>query len=112
VPLYRCYFVADDDTTTMWHSFAKSDDEAAQAHALDLFAARPVANKMEIWEGERLVLSYARPMPETAEEFRKLSALALAAANDEADLEYKRFIAAYATQLKHEAEAMEWNFMR
>jgi hypothetical protein len=112
VPLYRCYFLADNDTTTMWQTFAKSDDEAAHRHALDLFAAKPVSSRMEVWEGERLILSYARPMPTSAEEFRKLSALALAAAKDEADPECKRSIAAYAAQLKHEADALEWKFIR
>jgi len=112
VPLYRCYFIADNDTTTMWRTFYKSDDEAAHGHALDLFAATPVSSKIEVWEGTRLVLSYVRPLPETAVEFRKLSALALAAANDEIDPEYKRSITAYAKYLKHEAEALEWSVIR
>jgi len=112
VPLYRCYFIAENDTTTMWHTFTKGDDEAAHGHAMDLFAARPVSAKIEVWEDTRLILSYARPMPKSAEEFRRLSALAFAAANDEADPVCRRSIAAYASQLKHEAEAMEWNFIR
>lgn len=112
MPLYRCYFVAEDDTTTVSLTFYKSTDEAAHGHALDLFASNPLASKIEVWEGTRLILNYVRPKVETPQELRKLSALATDAAKKESDPQIRRSIAAYASKLAEEAEAMEWGLLR
>lgn len=112
MPLYRCYFVSDDYTTTVSLTFYKSSDGAAHGHALDLFASNPLASKIEVWEGTRLILTYVRPKVETSQELRRLSALAADAAKKESDPQIRKSIAAYAAKLAQEAEAMEWGLLR
>ena len=112
MPQYDCYTVEKNGAAATWLSFHKHDDEEACSYALALFDDDPLANRIEVWVGMRLVLSYGRTVEHTSDELRKLCALALEAARNESDPGIKRSIASYALSLAQEADAADWRANR
>lgn len=108
MPLYQCYILEDDGTSAAAISFESCNNSEAQGYTLRLFDEHPRANKIELWSGTKLTMSYAREGVHTPEELRALCARVLDAAHDETDPAIKRTIASYALWLAEEAEALEW----
>jgi hypothetical protein len=112
MPLYRSYFVTKEGSIAAWHSFHKDDDEEARGHVLGLFEADDRANKVEVWGGTRMILSYIRATAHTPEDLRALCTRVLDSAHKETDPDIKRSLASYALALAQEAEALEWRMGR
>jgi hypothetical protein len=104
---YRCYFSDKKSETPGWLPLHCENDGAAHDQALGLFAGRLFSDKVEVWEGARMTLSYSRSIPKSPLELRRMCYLAIAAANDEVDAGSKRSIAAGAYALAQQAEVLE-----
>ena len=104
---YRCYFTDREGASSGWLPLQCESDGEAHDRALGLFAGRPLADKVEVWKGARITLSYSRRVMRSPLELRRLCYLAIAAAKKENDPETKRTIAAGAFALAQEAEALE-----
>jgi len=104
---YRCCFTDKEGVTPHWLSLLCENDREAHDHALGLFAVRPLADKVEVYEGARITLSYSHCVIRSPSELRRLCYLAIAAAKKETDPEIKRTIAAGAFALAQEAEVLE-----
>ena len=105
--IYRCYLVQKDGATVAWRVVESENDGAACDHALGLFVGYPHAEKVEVWDNTRLILSYCRSQAQTPAEMRKLCYLAIAVANKEIDGEIRKMVASRAATLAQEAEALE-----
>jgi hypothetical protein len=104
---YYCYFIQKDGLCAAWRTFESESDGEAQDYALGLLAGFPHADKIEMWDGSRLTLSYSRATLQTPAEMRRLCYLAIAAARKETDPKSKQIIASAAATLAQEAEALE-----
>jgi hypothetical protein len=105
--LHLCYFKRDTGTVVAWRALPNKSDGEARDHALGLFAAYPRADKVEVYDQARLILSYLRSDARTPTELRRLSYLAIDAAKKETDPEIRRVLASRAFALAQEAEALE-----
>jgi len=103
---YYCYLIQEDGVCAAWRTFLSESDGEAQDYALGLFAGSH-ADKIEMWDGSRLTLSYSRATLQTPAEMRRLCYLAIAAARKETDQKSKQIIASAAARLAQEAEALE-----
>lgn len=104
---YRCYFVQKGGASAIRRNLQSESDEQARDHALGLLVGYPDADKVELWYSSRLALRYKRSMAQTPAELRRLSCLAIAAAEKEPDQHARNMIASHARALAQEAENME-----
>jgi hypothetical protein len=108
MPVYQCCILENDGNSVASLSFDCASNAEAQSYALRVFGVHPNANKVEVWLGTRLILSYTRAaVPRSSMELRALCARVLVAAHNETDPGIKRTVAAYALSLAQEAEALE-----
>lgn len=104
---YRCRFTDKEGAPSDWLPLRCESDGEAHGHALGLFAVRPLADKVEVWAGKRITLSYSHRDEASPAELRRLCYLAIAAAKKETDPETKRTIAAGAFMLAQQAQVLE-----
>ncbi len=104
---YRCYFVQNDGACAVRRNLQSASDEEARDYALGLLVGYPHADKVELWYSARLTLRYKRSTAQTPAELRRLSCLAIAAAEKEPDLHVRTMIASHAQVLAQEAENIE-----
>lgn len=104
---YRFNFIQKDGALAAWRSFQGVNDGEACDRALGLLAGYPHAEKIEVWNEASLIFGYDRSVAQTPAELRRLCYLAIAAAENETDLDIKRIIAARSFALAQEAEALE-----
>jgi hypothetical protein len=107
--IYRCYFVQKDGGTIAWR--VVESDGAACDHALGLFVGYQHAEKVEVWDNTRLILSYCRSQAQTPAEMRRLCYPAVAVANKEIDGEIRKTVASHAATLAQELGALERHAM-
>ena len=97
----------NDGASAIRRNLKSENDEQARNNAIGLLVGYPHAVKVELWYSSRLALRFKRSMAQTPEELRRLSCLALAAAEKEPDLNVRKMIESQAQVLAQEAESME-----
>lgn len=105
---FRCYFLDERGAAAAWRAVEHDSDEFAREHALGMLLGYPGATVVEVWESAALIYRYSRlEAPQTPKELRRLSRLAIAAAERETDGRLKQAIVCGVASLVAQAAVLE-----